>query len=101
MRLIAKSHILYDNVDYIPGDELPECDLSEMWVASGSAFYENEEQEEKELPKARLLTATPGRVGVTTDGEGCESLIGKVPISDVRKRPPANQRRSGRKKIYE
>lgn len=100
MILKAKSHILYNGNDYIPGDVLPECELTESWLASGAAFWDNEQQQQA-LPKAKLATAVPGLVGYPTYTENAEMLVGKVPITEARKKPPASTRRSRRKKVYE
>jgi hypothetical protein len=100
MILKAKSHILYKGNDYIPGDILPECELTESWLASGAAFWDKE-QPLQALPKARLVTAVPGLVGYTPQPETTETLVGKVPITEARKKPPASARRSRRKKVYE
>ena len=100
MILKAKSHILYKGNDYIPGDILPECELTASWLASGAAFWDDEKQQQA-LPKARLATAVPGLVGYPTQTDNAETLVGKVPITETRKKPPASARRSKRKKVYE
>ena len=97
MKLRAKSHILFNGIDYIPGDELPECDFSETWLASGAA-YVDEEKPQQEAVIARPAAATSGLIGFSN---GTADIVGRIPMTEQRKRVPANQRRTKRKKAYE
>lgn len=97
--LVATSHILYNSVNYIPGDILPEnTDMTDAWLSSGSAVYENEASPQKSL-KAAPASAQAGVEGVNVaNAETDETLIGKVPLTDNRKKETA-KRKSAKRKI--
>lgn len=100
MILRAKSHILYEGIDYIPGDELPECELKDTWLASGAAFWDDE-QPQQAATKAKPAAAVSGLVGYSPLSETTENLVGKIPMTEARKKPPATARRTRRKRVYE
>lgn len=98
-KLIATSRILYNSVNYIPGDILPEnTDMTDAWLSSGSAVYEDEKAPQKPL-KAGPASAQAGVEGVNvTNAETDETLIGKVPLTDNRKKDTA-KRKPAKKKV--
>lgn len=98
-KLIATSHILYNSVNYIPGDILPEnTDMTNAWLCSGSAVYEDEKAPQKPL-KAAPASAQAGVEGVNVaNAETDETLIGKVPLTDIRKKNTA-KRKTAKKKV--
>ncbi len=99
MKLIATSHILYNSVNYIPGDILPEnTDMTDAWLSSGSAIYENEKSSQKPL-KAAPASAQAGVEGINVlNAETDETLIGKVPLIDNRKKETV-KRKPAKKKV--
>lgn len=98
-RLIATRRILYKSVNYIPGDVLPDnTDMTDAWLNSGSAVYEDEITSKKAL-KAKPASAQAGTEGVNVaNGETDETLIGKVPLTETRKKEPA-KRKTAKKRV--
>lgn len=98
-RLIATRRILYKSVNYIPGDVLPDnTDMTDAWLNSGSAVYEDEITPKKAL-KAESASAQAGAEGVNVaNGETDETLIGKVPLTETRKKEPA-KRKTAKKRV--
>jgi hypothetical protein len=88
MKLIAVSHILYRNKQYYPGDELPiGTDMQEVWIDCGSATFEDsDETVEKKVTKARRVMAQSGLTGTAVNSESDENLIGRVPVTEGRRR---------------
>lgn len=97
-KLIATRRILYKSVNYIPGDVLPDnTDMTDSWLNSGSAVYE-EVSTHKPL-KAQPASAQAGSEGVNVaNAETDETLIGKVPLTETRKKEPA-KRNSAKKRV--
>lgn len=64
-RLVAVLPILFGNVNYEPGDELPTHDagLVEVWENSGAAVWKDAGAVKKQAVKARLATAPAGLPG--------------------------------------
>ncbi len=98
-KLIATSRILYNSVNYIPGDVLPEnTDMTDAWISSGSAVYEKEKAPQKPL-KASSASAQAGVEGVNVvNAETDKTLIGKVPLTETRKKEPA-KRKPAKKRV--
>ena len=48
-QLIAVSPILFESVNYEPGDELPthNAGLVEAWIGNGAAIWQDDEEPEK------------------------------------------------------
>lgn len=87
MKLIATCPILYKNKQYIPGDELPQnTDMQEIWVECGSAILSEETSEKKIRTKARSVTEQAGLFGIATNSESEENLIGRVPVTERRRK---------------
>lgn len=87
MKLIATSPILYKNKQFIPGEELPlNTDMQELWIECGSAILKEEITEKKKRTKARNVTAQAGLFGIAVNSESEESLIGRVPVTERRKK---------------
>ena len=88
MKLIAVSHILYRNMQYYPGDELPiGTDMQEVWIDCGSATFEDsDETVETKVTKARRVMAQSGLTGTAVNSESEENLIGRVPVTEGRRR---------------
>lgn len=87
MKLIATCPILYKNKKYITGDELPQnTDMQEIWMECGSAILSEETTEKKTRTKARSVTAQAGLFGIATNSESEENLIGRVPVTERRRK---------------
>lgn len=93
-RLIARLPVLYRSIQYRAGDTLPadNADMVQAWLDAGSAFWHEDDPEEKKLPKAKPVTAMPGRSGISSDGDP-DALAGKVPNRPERERPKSTRRR--------
>ena len=91
-KLIATRRILYKSKNYIPGDILPDnTDMTDAWLNSGSAIFDDVSTH-KPL-KAQSASAQAGIEGVNVNnGETDETLIGKVPLTETRKKEPAKKR---------
>ena len=79
--LTANIPILRGNTQYEPGDILPTDDpaLAGYWLAGGAAEY-RDEPEETIKPKAKALTAMPGRTGAAYPSAGPDmDLVGRIP----------------------
>ena len=73
MRLIAKVPILYFAHLYEVGDELPlqNQTMIDAWLEAGTAERLEDGQEVKKpakRPKAKMATARPGQIGISTTG---------------------------------
>ena len=87
MKLIATCPILYKNKQYIPGEELPQnTEMQEIWVECGSAILSEETIEKEIKTKARSVTAQAGLFGTAVNSESEENLIGRVPVTERRRR---------------
>lgn len=92
-RLEAIAPITYGAYSYDVGDELPQNEETETWVANGVAVWKEDEQT-KAAPKAIPFTAEPGITGLSTTGNP-DDLVGKVPKSPLREKDkPKSKRRS-------
>ena len=85
-RLIAAVPILAGNKQYLPGDELPTEDAAYVaaWIEAGSATWEDAPAAGQKHSKARLLTAKPGRAGISSTGSP-DDLVGQVTETPERK----------------
>ncbi len=97
-KLIATRRILYKSKNYIPGDILPEnTDMTDAWLSSGSAIFEDVSSH-KPL-KAQPTSAQAGTEGINVvNAETDETLIGKVPLTETRKKEPA-KRKPAKKRV--
>lgn len=82
MRLIAKVPILYFAHLYEVGDELPlqNQTMIDAWLEAGTAERLEDGQEVKKpakRPKAKMATARPGQIGISTTGNE-EDLAGRI-----------------------
>lgn len=93
VKLIAKARILYKSIQYSPGDELPQdSDMSEAWLAAGSAVI-REESTPPKLPKVTPVSAQAGVEGINVlNSETDETITGKVPLTENRKKSSATKR---------
>lgn len=100
MKLIATAPILYGNVQYKPGDELPTGDreYTQAWLDNASAVWKDEEAEpekENRKAKAKAVTAKAGQTGIAQPSTGADDMVGRIPdpeqrgiIKEPSKRPP-------------
>jgi hypothetical protein len=58
--------------------------MVEAWIEAGSAAWIDDEETTKP-PKAKRMTAQPGRTGLSSDGDP-EALVGRIPDKPERKR---------------
>jgi hypothetical protein len=90
--LVAKEPILHGNVQYLPGDSLPESDTAyvEAWVRSGSAVWTDlkesaDSSAAKSAAKAKRLSKRAGAEGIAQPATGAEpDLVGVVPSPGAR-----------------
>ena len=80
MRLIAKVPILYFAHLYEVGDELPlqNQTMIDAWLEDGQ-----EVKKPAKRPKAKMATARPGQIGISTTGNE-EDLAGRIPDTPAR-----------------
>ena len=86
-QLIAVSPILFESINYKPGDELPahNAGLVDIWTGNGTAVWKDTEKPEKRKVKARQATATAGLPGDAFPSAGPEQdLAGKPPSRKTR-----------------
>ena len=88
MKLVAVYPILYGARQYEVGDELPlqSQTMVDAWLKAGTAERLEDGQEQKKpakRPKARMATARPGQIGISTTGNE-EDLAGRIPDSPER-----------------
>ena len=97
-QLIAVSPILFESVNYEPGDELPthNTGLVDVWTGNGTAVWKDAEKPKKRGTKARQTTAPAGLHGDAYPSAGPEQdLVGKPPSRKTRgaQTEPAKGRR--------
>lgn len=86
MILVAVSPILYQSRQYLPGDKLPEnSDMTDAWIRAGSAVLK-EEGSRPALVKAKPAAALAGLAGDAVNSDSHENLVGRVPITEKRRR---------------
>lgn len=98
-QLIAVSPVLFESVNYEPGDELPthNAGLVEVWTENGTAVWKDAEEPKKRGAKARQATAPVGLPGDAYPSAGPEQdLVGKPPSRKTRGAQPEPAR--GRRK---
>lgn len=86
-RLIAVSPILFQSVNYEPGDELPthNAGLTDIWIGNGTAVWKDTEEPGKRRAKAKQATAPAGLPGDAWPSAGPEQdLAGKLPSRKTR-----------------
>ena len=90
-QLIAVSPILFESVNYEPGDELPthNAGLVEIWIGNGAAIWQDNEEPKKKPVKGKAQTAPAGLAGDAYPSAGPEQdLVGKPPSRSARGAPP-------------
>lgn len=89
MTLIALRPVLYHAHQYGTGDSLPVNDpeMTELWIAAGTAIWKEEAEPDKPPAKAVPVTAIPGMPGMSDSGTS--NLTGRIPETPARKKPPA------------
>lgn len=90
-QLIAISPILFESVNYEPGDELPtyNAGLVEAWIRNGAAIWRDDEEPEKKLVKGKARTVPAGLTGDAYPSAGPEQdLAGKPPSRSARGAQP-------------
>lgn len=98
-QLIAVSPILFESVNYEPGDELPthNAGFVEAWIGNGAAIWQDDEEPEKKPVKGKARTAPAGLTGDAYPSAGPEQdLAGKPPSRSARGAPP--EQTKGRRK---
>lgn len=85
MNLIALRPVLYHTRQYDTGEKLPVNDpeMTELWIAAGTAIWKEEAEPEKAPAKAIPVTATPGMAGMSSTGT--DEVIGRLPQTPERK----------------
>lgn len=96
MKLAAVYPILYGARQYEVGDELPDSEMRQTWLDAGTATLVEDEPEEK-APKAKMLTAQPGQIGISNSGNE-DDLAGRIPkiierTTDTVKKPTRSQKK--------
>ena len=90
-QLIAVSPILFESVNYEPGDELPthNTGLVDIWTGNGAAVWKNAGGPGKRATKAQQTTAPAGLSGdaYPSVGQG-QDLVGKPPLKKIRGAQP-------------
>ncbi len=82
MKLIAVLPILFESINYEPGDELPihNIELTEIWTENGSAIWQENDTIKELAVKAKSATAPGGIPGIAYPSMGPEQdLVGKLP----------------------
>jgi len=98
-QLMAVSPILFESVNYEPGDELPthNAGLVGIWTKNGTAIWKDTEEPKKPGVKARQTTAPAGLPGDAYPSAGPgQDLVGKPPSKKTRGAQPEPTK--GRKK---
>ena len=67
MKLVAVYPILYGARQYEVGDELPDSEMKQTWLDAGTATLV-EDEPEAPAPRAQMLTAQPGQIGISNSG---------------------------------
>lgn len=86
-QLIAISPILFENINYEPGDELPihNTELITIWVENKAAVWKDIGEPVKKTVKAKSVTAPMGLSGDAYPCAGLnQDLIGKPPERKAR-----------------
>ncbi len=97
MKLVAVYPILYGAHQYKVGDELPDSDMKQTWLDAGTAVMVEDEPASK-VPKAQLMTAQPGQIGISNSGNE-DDLAGRTPQTIERTtKDPAKKTTRSRKK---
>ena len=88
MKLVAVYPILYGARQYEVGDELPDSEMKQTWLDAGTATLV-EDEPEAPAPRAQMLTAQPGQIGISNSGNE-DDLAGRIPKSIERATDPVN-----------
>ena len=89
MKLVAVYPILYGARQYEVGDELPDSEMKQTWLV--------EDEPEAPAPRAQMLTAQPGQIGISNSGNE-DDLAGRIPKSIERATDPVKKPTRSRKK---
>lgn len=76
-QLIAVSPILFESVNYEPGDELPthNAGLVEIRIGNGAAIWQDNEEPKKKPVKGKAQTAPAGLTGRAGAGFSREAAV--------------------------
>ncbi len=96
MKLVAVYPILYGARQYKVGDELPDSEMKQTWLDAGTATLV-EDEPEAPAPRAQMLTAQPGQIGISNSGNE-DDLAGRIPKSIERAADPVKKPTRSRKK---
>lgn len=96
MKLVAVYQILYGARQYEVGDELPDSEMKQTWLDAGTATLV-EDEPEAPAPRAQMLTAQPGQIGISNSGNE-DDLAGRIPKNIERATDPVKKPTRSRKK---
>lgn len=82
MKLVAVYPILYGARQYEVGDELPDSEMKQTWLDAGTATLV-EDEPEAPAPRAQMLTAQPGQIGISNSGKETNPEPKKMSFKDV------------------
>ena len=89
MKLVAVYPILYGARQYEVGDELPDSEMKQTWLDAGTATLV-EDEPEAPAPRAQMLTAQPGQIGISNSGNE-DDLAGRA--TDPVKKPTRSRKK--------
>ena len=99
-QLIAVFPVLFENVNYKPGDKLPthNTEFVELWIENETAVWK--EAEDLKKPIAKQITSPAGLSGDAYPSAGLEQdLVGKPPSRKARGVQPEPSK--GKRKSHE
>lgn len=76
--------------------ELPDSEMKQTWLDAGTATLV-EDEPEAPAPRAQMLTAQPGQIGISNSGNE-DDLAGRIPKSIERATDPVKKPTRSRKK---
>ena len=77
-------------------NELPDSEMKQTWLDAGTATLV-EDEPEAPAPRAQMLTAQPGQIGISNSGNE-DDLAGRIPKSIERATDPVKKPTRSRKK---
>ena len=96
MKLVAVYPILYGARQYEVVEELTYSEMKQTWLDAGTAALV-EDEPEAPAPRAQMLTAQPGQIGISNSGNE-DDLAGRIPKSIERATDPVKKPTRSRKK---
>lgn len=99
MKLVAVYPILYGARQYEVEDELPDSEMKQTWLDAGTATLV-EDEPEAPAPRAQMLTAQPGQIGISNSGNE-DDLAGRIPKSIERATDPVKKPTRSRKNEFQ